>query len=75
MPVPVTLGIAEFLEPTGTTISLVEANGLERLLREALIFLPEERVTPVELAKQLWFRGDFESTGQSRELFVEGLGV
>jgi serine/threonine-protein kinase SRPK3 len=75
MPVPVTLGIAEFLEPTGTTISLVEANCLEMLLREALIFLPEERVTPVELARQLWFRGDFESTGQSRELFVGGLGV
>jgi serine/threonine-protein kinase SRPK3 len=74
-PVPTTLGIAEFLEATGTTISLKEANSLESLLREALIFLPEERVTPRQLAKHHWFGGDYELTMQNRELLVEGLGV
>jgi serine/threonine-protein kinase SRPK3 len=63
MSMPVTLGIAEFLEPIGTTISVVEAESLEKLLREALTFLPDERVTPVELTKQLWFRGDYKSIG------------
>jgi len=61
VPVPVTLGIAEFLEPTGTTISLNEANGLEKLLRDALIFLPELRVTPLELAKQHWFQEQYQN--------------
>ena len=61
IPVPVTLGIAEFLEPTGTTISVVEANSLEELLRDALTFLPELRVTPLELAKQKWFQEDYQS--------------
>lgn len=74
MPVPVTLGIAEFLEPTGTTISLVEADNLESLLREALNFLPDERVTPLELAKHHWYRGDYGSIVQGRELLAEALG-
>ncbi|KAE9376472.1 kinase-like protein [Stipitochalara longipes BDJ] len=64
---PVTLGIAEFLEPTGTIISPVEANSLETLLREALIFLPELRVTPLELTKQHWFRGIYENTIHTHE--------
>jgi serine/threonine-protein kinase SRPK3 len=61
---PVTVGIAEFLEPTGTTISQAEANGLENLLREALTFLPELRVTALELAKHHWFTDDYEAMVQ-----------
>jgi serine/threonine-protein kinase SRPK3 len=73
LPAPFTVGIAEFLEATGTTISLMEADSLESLLREALIFLPEERVTPLELAKHHWFHGEYKSTMQERELLVAGL--
>jgi serine/threonine-protein kinase SRPK3 len=61
----VTIGIAEFLEPTGTTISLVEADGLENLLREALAFLPEQRVTPLELTKHHWFVDNYEAMLQT----------
>jgi serine/threonine protein kinase len=74
MPVPITLGIAEFLEATGTTISFVEADSLERLLRKALIFLPEERVTPLELAKHHWFRGEYKRAIPRQELLVQALG-
>jgi serine/threonine-protein kinase SRPK3 len=73
LPAPVTVGIAEFLEATGTTISPMEADSLESLLREALIFLPEERVKPLELAKHHWFHGEYKSTMQDRELLVAGL--
>jgi hypothetical protein len=37
------------------------------LLREALTFLPEERVTPLELAKHRWFHGEYKSKMQDRE--------
>jgi serine/threonine-protein kinase SRPK3 len=74
MPVAITLGIAEFLEATGTTISLVEADSLEGLLRETLIFLPEERVTPLELAKHHWFCGDYKRAVPRQELLVGVLG-
>ncbi|KAN0116899.1 kinase-like protein [Hyaloscypha variabilis] len=74
LPMPVTLGIAEFLEPTGTTISLIEADSLEKLLREALIFLPEERVTPLHLAEQHWFQGDYANTVHNQKLLLRALG-
>jgi serine/threonine-protein kinase SRPK3 len=67
----VIVGIAEFLEPTGTTISLVEAGGLENVLREALTFLPGQRVTPLELAKHHWFRDDYEAMMDIGALRVE----
>jgi hypothetical protein len=70
MPIPVIVGIAEFLEPTGTTIALVEADGLENLLRNALTFLPEQRASPLELAKHHWFRDDYEEM-----IKAVGLGV
>lgn len=56
--VPVT--IAEFLEPSGTIISGVEARSLEDLLRKAMQFLPENRSSAAELAKHDWFFDDFE---------------
>jgi hypothetical protein len=71
LPVPVIIGIAEFLEPTGTTISPVEADGLENLLREALTFLPEKRVVPLELAKHCWFCDDYEEMVQGAKLGLE----
>jgi serine/threonine-protein kinase SRPK3 len=52
--------VIEFLEPTGTRISVVEAKGLENLLRSALMYLPEERMPPSELAKHHWFFDDFK---------------
>jgi serine/threonine-protein kinase SRPK3 len=53
--------VIEFLEPTGTRISVVEAKGLENLLRKALMYLPEERMPPSELAKHHWFFDDFKA--------------
>jgi serine/threonine-protein kinase SRPK3 len=46
-----TTAVEEFLEPAGTAISAVEAEGLENLLRKALRYLPEQRLAPSELAK------------------------
>ncbi|KAH7403682.1 kinase-like domain-containing protein [Cadophora sp. MPI-SDFR-AT-0126] len=47
--------IAEFLEASGTVISVVEASALENLLRKAMQFLPEDRMPASELAKHEWF--------------------
>jgi len=58
--IPAVIGIAEFLEPTGTTISTVEADSLEDLLREALTFLPEQRRTPLIISRHHWFRDEYE---------------
>jgi serine/threonine-protein kinase SRPK3 len=62
--------IKDFLEPAGTKISAIEAEGLENLLRKALRFLPEERLAPSELAKHHWFFDDFET--KIMESAVEG---
>lgn len=51
--------VAEFLEMKGTTITGVEGDDLEDLLRKALRFLPEERLSPDELAKHQWFSTDY----------------
>ncbi|PVH78325.1 hypothetical protein DL98DRAFT_516818 [Cadophora sp. DSE1049] len=56
--VPVT--IAEFLEPSGTIISVVEASAMENLLRNAMQFLPENRFQAAELAKDQWFVENFK---------------
>lgn len=52
--------IQDFLEPAGTRITVVEASGLENLLRRVLKFLPEERLGPSELTKHHWFVDDFQ---------------
>jgi serine/threonine protein kinase len=49
----------EFLEPAGTRVTVAEAEGLENLLRRALMFLPEQRLGPSELAKHHWFADDY----------------
>jgi len=54
----VTAVVREFLEPSGTRISVAEAKGLDNLLRSAMMFLPEERLPPSELAKHHWFSDD-----------------
>ncbi|KAH7329916.1 kinase-like domain-containing protein [Rhexocercosporidium sp. MPI-PUGE-AT-0058] len=51
---------AEFLEPFGTIISVVEALALESLLRKAMQLLPENRASAAELAKHNWFFDNFE---------------
>ncbi|KAK6586174.1 hypothetical protein PZA11_001231 [Diplocarpon coronariae] len=51
---------AEFLEPSGTIISVVEALTLEDVLRMAMKFLPEHRQSAAQLAKHDWFYVDFE---------------
>ncbi|CZT02211.1 related to dis1-suppressing protein kinase dsk1 [Rhynchosporium agropyri] len=58
--IDVPLTIAEFLEPSGTIISVVEALTLENALRKALQFLPEKRISAAELAKHRWFSDNFE---------------
>ncbi|KAL2067024.1 hypothetical protein VTL71DRAFT_1448 [Oculimacula yallundae] len=58
--VDVPLTIAEFLEPSETIISVVEALKLEDALRKALQFLPEDRISAAELAKHRWFFDNFE---------------
>ncbi|KAK0115084.1 hypothetical protein ONS96_013554 [Cadophora gregata f. sp. sojae] len=59
--VPVT--IAEFLEPSGTIISVVEASALENILRKAMRFLPDDRMPAAELAKHNWFFENFKGEG------------
>jgi len=51
--------IKEFLEPSGTRMKAVEGLGLESLLRKAFMYLPEERQSPLELAKHRWFHDEF----------------
>lgn len=55
--------IAEFLEPSGTIISVAEAEALENLLRKAMQFLPEDRSPAAELAKHDWFFVNFKGEG------------
>lgn len=57
---PETGEVMELLEPAGTRITIVEASGLENLLRRALMFLPEQRLRPLELTKHHWFVDDFQ---------------
>jgi hypothetical protein len=56
-----TTTVEEFLEPAGTVISVVEAKGLENLLRKALRYLPEQHLAPSELTNHHWFFDDFEA--------------
>ncbi|KAG0650382.1 Dis1-suppressing kinase [Hyphodiscus hymeniophilus] len=56
---PETLETMEFLETSGTRVTALEAEELENLLRRALMFLPEQRLGPSELAKHHWFLDDF----------------
>ncbi|KAH6718855.1 kinase-like domain-containing protein [Leptodontidium sp. MPI-SDFR-AT-0119] len=58
--VDVSVTIAEFLEPSGTIISVVEALALENLLRKAMRFLPDDRISAAQLAKHDWFFDNFE---------------
>lgn len=58
--IPAIIGVAEFLEPTGTIISTIEAESLDGLLREALAFLPAQRMSLMDLAKHHWFRDNYE---------------
>ena len=51
--------VQEFLELSGTRITITEALVLESLLRSVLKFLPEERLGPSELAKHHWFVDSF----------------
>lgn len=54
-----TANVKNFLESEGTIITVIEANGLENLLRKALRFLPEQRLAPSELAKHHWFFDEY----------------
>ena len=54
--------VADFLETTGTLISDVEGVKLETLLREALIFEPEDRFSPSRMAKNSWFTDKYAKT-------------
>ncbi|KUJ17502.1 kinase-like protein [Mollisia scopiformis] len=49
----------DFLEPAGVTISVLEGNDLESLLRETLQFLPEDRPGPAELSAHHWFHDKY----------------
>jgi serine/threonine-protein kinase SRPK3 len=49
----------DLLESAGVRITTIEAVGLENLLRRVLVYLPEERLGPSELAKHRYFRDDF----------------
>jgi len=51
--------VTNFLEAHGTRMKPVEGHGLENLLRKALMYLPEERLLPSELAKHHWFFDEF----------------
>ena len=53
--VPEPSAVQNFLESTGTRITVTEASGLENLLRRALTFLPEQKLGPSEPAKHHWY--------------------
>ncbi|KAH7317334.1 kinase-like domain-containing protein [Rhexocercosporidium sp. MPI-PUGE-AT-0058] len=55
--------VREFLEPEGTRVATLEAKGLENLLRSALMYLPEDRLSASELAKHHWFFDTFKVEG------------
>ena len=55
--------LGEFLESSGTIISVAEAECLESLLRDALTFLPDDRPEAEQLEKHRWFSDLYESLG------------
>lgn len=59
------VAVKEFLESAGTTISQIEAERFEDLLRKTMAFVPEERVAPLELVKHDWFIDTYEAAAGS----------
>jgi len=53
--------VMEFLELEGTTITSIEGNDLDDLLRKAMRFLPGERLQAAQLTKHQWFSRKYES--------------
>ena len=54
-----TANVKNFLESEGASIAVIEAKGLENLLRKALRFLPKPQLVPPELAKDHWFFDEY----------------
>jgi len=53
--------VKEFLESSGTTISQIEAERLENLLRKTMALIPNERIAAIELVKHDWFIETYEA--------------
>jgi serine/threonine protein kinase len=54
------IAVEDFLESSGTIISVAEAAGLENLLRTALAFLPGKRLPADKIARHHWFSDKYE---------------